>query len=188
MAFLDFNGLKYYDQKNKALYVQKDGTKVLSDNNYTDEEKARLAELAQSPGQANVIEKIQRNGMDISPDESKTVNIIVPIAVSELANDKKFLTDTEVQQLIADARHMKTELVEQLPTSGDDKTIYLVPSEGGTEGNVYDEYMFINDAFEKIGNTEMTLDLSGYAKTADLEGYLSIDDAIELTQIDSLFA
>lgn len=43
--FLDNNGLLYFWTKIKEKFVQKDGNKVLSDNNYTTEEKNKLAGL-----------------------------------------------------------------------------------------------------------------------------------------------
>lgn len=43
--YLDNNGLLYLWTKFKSLFVQKDGNKVLSDNNYTTAEKEKLAGL-----------------------------------------------------------------------------------------------------------------------------------------------
>lgn len=39
--------LSYFYGKLKGIFVQKDGSKVLSDNNYTNEEKAKLAAIAE---------------------------------------------------------------------------------------------------------------------------------------------
>ena len=43
--YIDNNGLKYFLQKIINVFVKKDGDKVLSDNNYTDTEKSKLASL-----------------------------------------------------------------------------------------------------------------------------------------------
>lgn len=43
--YLDDNGLLYFWTKLKSLFVQKDGNKVLSDENYTTPEKEKLAGL-----------------------------------------------------------------------------------------------------------------------------------------------
>lgn len=43
--YLDKNGLLYLWTKLKEIFVKKDGNKVLSDNNYTTEEKTKLAGL-----------------------------------------------------------------------------------------------------------------------------------------------
>lgn len=57
-------------------------------------------------------------------------------------------------------------VVQTLPPTGLDKTIYLVPKQGGQTQNIYDEYLYINNAWEKIGDTE--IDLSQYATKQEL--------------------
>ena len=48
------------------------------------------------------------------------------------------------------------------------------------EGNIYDEYIWVNNQFEKIGSTETTIDLSDYvtqtefnSKIGDVETILN---------------
>ena len=56
-------------------------------------------------------------------------------------------------------------VVQALPTQDiDTHTIYLVPKTGETN-DVYDEYIYINNAWEMIGNTQ--IDLSGKADKTD---------------------
>ena len=52
---------------------------------------------------------------------------------------------------------------------GEKGKIYLIPNEGTENQNVYDEYVWTNNTWEKIGTTKV--DLSEYAKTTDLAGY-----------------
>ena len=57
---------------------------------------------------------------------------------------------------------LKMQVVEELPTQDiDTDTIYLVESTDSVEQNVYDEYIYVNNNWEKIGTT--ALDLSKYA-------------------------
>lgn len=52
--------------------------------------------------------------------------------------------------------------VDALPETGEDNIIYLVKNEESTEAqNVYDEYLWINGAFEKLKSTDK-IDLSDY--------------------------
>lgn len=51
--------------------------------------------------------------------------------------------------------------------------LYLVPASSKT-GNLYNEYMLINGNVEQVGSQEV--DLTGYAKTTDVEAM--IDEAI----------
>lgn len=65
----------------------------------------------------------------------------------------------------------QVEVVQTLPTTGEENTIYFVPKEGGANPDVYDEYMYINGAWEKIGSTEV--DLSNYYNKTEVDGLLA---------------
>ena len=41
------------------------------------------------------------------------------------------------------------------------------------EGNIYDEYIWVNNKFEKIGSTETTVDLSGYVTQTEMNTQLT---------------
>ena len=117
--------------------------------------------------EVNTITQIKRNGTILNP-VSKVVDISVPVAVSELTNDNGYLNNTQVQQLISDARYMKKAIVETLPTTGEENTLYLVGIDGAGS-NVYEEHMYINGKWELIGSTETEVDLSGYVKSSDIQ-------------------
>lgn len=68
-------------------------------------------------------------------------------------------TKAEVDALIAGIEGVTIEIVSELPSEGDRNVIYFVPN-SSVSPNYYDEYMYINDAWEKIGSTEV--DLSNY--------------------------
>jgi len=56
---------------------------------------------------------------------------------------------------------LKRSVVQTLPSSSiDGNTIYMVPN-NGSSGNVYDEYLYVDNNWEKIGST--AVDLTGYA-------------------------
>ena len=74
---------------------------------------------------------------------------------------------------------LRREVVAQLPTGDDIKlnVVYLVPKQEAEENNSYDEYMYINNAWELLGNTTTT----GGVVIVELEdeltsGTLSDDD------------
>lgn len=62
---------------------------------------------------------------------------------------------------------LKREIVEALPATGEANIIYMVSRTEAEEGNVYDEYMYINNAWEKIGSTDV--DLSGYYTKEEID-------------------
>ncbi len=77
-------------------------------------------------------------------------------------------------------------VVSALPTSGvDANKIYLVAKDGAPEGNIYTEYMYINGKWEKIGEFSAAVDLTPYAKTADVNAALAAkaDSATMTTEL-----
>lgn len=62
----------------------------------------------------------------------------------------------------------QNEVSEGLPnvSEPDETTIYLVPAEDEESGNLYDEYIYVDNDWEKFGSNETTIDLSAYATIA----------------------
>lgn len=75
-------------------------------------------------------------------------------------------TDSAIAAAIAAVDHLSREIVETLPENANENVIYMVRREDGTGQDVYNEYMYINGAWEIIGDT--SVDLTGYAKTEDI--------------------
>ena len=75
-------------------------------------------------------------------------------------------TNSAIAAAIATVDHLSREIVGTLPENANDNVIYMVRREGGTGQDVYNEYMYINGAWEIIGDT--SVDLTGYAKTEDI--------------------
>ena len=134
-----------------------------------------------------------RDNRDPNPHTHSKADITdFPTNVSAFNNDSGFITNTvnnlanyylksetytraEVEQLIAAIKQGKFEIVAELPASGDANVIYLVPKSTAQTSNSYDEYVYINNAWEKIGDTD--IDLSGYVTddelTTALQSYLT---------------
>lgn len=74
---------------------------------------------------------------------------------------KKYVDDS-VSTAISGLDITDREIVQQLPTQNiSTSTIYMVPKTTPGSQNTYTEYMYINNTWEKIGDTE--IDLSDYA-------------------------
>ena len=56
----------------------------------------------------------------------------------------------------------------------DETTIYLVPASDVSSGNLYDEYIYVDDEWEKFGSGGNNIDLSDYVTQNDLSNYLSL--------------
>ena len=89
----------------KDGYVAKDGNKGLSTEDFTSEEKTKLAGIA-AEAQVNVIESVKVNGTAQTVTD-KAVDITVPTKTSDLLNDGKvygaFISSTEATALINSA-------------------------------------------------------------------------------------
>lgn len=66
-----------------------------------------------------------------------------------------------------DAGQIKMLIMAELPETGADDTIYLVPTADPETGNNYDEYVYQN-GWEKIGGASVQVDLTDYVKKTDI--------------------
>lgn len=86
--------------------------------------------------------------------------------------------NTAISSAVANAHHLKREIVKILPAVGsaNEDTIYMVPDGGdstaaGSNKSVYTEYMLINGAFERIGTSDA--DLSNYFTKDQVTGAIN---------------
>ena len=71
-----------------------------------------------------------------------------------------YATQTYVGQQISAAGHISKSIVESLPAVKDakDNVIYMIKKAAPDGSNLYDEYMLISGALEKIGDTKTVID------------------------------
>lgn len=103
------------------------------------------------------------------------------LTADEKANVKAWLgyaDSTDIMQAIASIPQFNLSIVDALPSTGEKMTLYLVPKEG-TNNDVYDEYIWIEQtsSFEHLGTT--AVDLTDYVKntdyaTADVGGVVKV--------------
>lgn len=183
IKYLDNDGLLYLWGLIKAQVsnaaatkVDKESGKVLSSNDYTDDEKSKLGNVA-AGAQVNKIESIKVNGV-VQDIKTKEVDITVPTDNASLANGAGYQKAAEVQAAINEALSGITgidfQIVSALPATGKKGTIYLMAHSHGT-GDSYDEYIWLptSSKFEKIGNTD--IDLSGYLKKTDMVAITNVE-------------
>lgn len=71
-----------------------------------------------------------------------------------------------VTAAIAGITGFHAEIVSVLPSTGETNILYLVAKSTAASGNGYDEYLYINGAWELIGSTD--IDLSGYVQASEM--------------------
>ena len=81
---------------------------------------------------------------------------------------KDYATKTYVGEQIANAEHLKREIVTVIPsdTEASDNVIYMLKVESATGNDKYQEYMKIDGTVQMVGDT--SVDLTDYAKTSDI--------------------
>lgn len=185
------------EEVNKLLAnkVEKDGTKVLSDNNFTNELKTKLDNQVNDPS-AQFIEGVVLQFEDKTYETEKHVGYAL-INLDLLKN--LFVTDTEFTTIynelksdISSVPKFKIEVVTELPTSDiSTTTLYLVKATTGQSQNEYSEFIFVNNQWERLGS--LGVDLSNYTTYADVEALIhqlgiSSDDFYPKVAIDDKLA
>ena len=78
----------------------------------------------------------------------------------------------ELKQLVDLLPQFAIEVVQTLPVSDiSETTIYLVPASDPEQGNYYEEYIYVNNAWELVGTT--AVDLTGYYTSAQVDTLLA---------------
>lgn len=107
------------------------------------------------------------------PDVSNFITITVDNLLNYYKKSETF-TKQEVNNLISAITTMDIQVVQTLPTEDiSTTTIYLVPKTTTEENDAYDEYIYVSNAWEHIGSTD--IDLSGYQTKIDSSHKLSSD-------------
>lgn len=87
----------------------------------------------------------------------------IPTNNNQLENGAGYQTASEVQSAISTAvgniSGFSFEIVENLPATGSTSKVYLkLKSPSETGDNIYTEYIFVNNKWEVIGDTSVSLD------------------------------
>ena len=102
--------------------------------------------------------KVKMDAMAVTIDSTVTVDGVNAV-------NGKAVYDF-VTAAIAGITGFHAEIVSALPPTGETNTLYLVAKSTAASGNGYDEYLYINGAWELIGSTD--IDLSGYVQASEM--------------------
>lgn len=129
--------------------------------------------------------------------DSNETRFLQPIHMSTTSSSSDaIVTKQYVDDRIEGVSGIQYQSVQVLPEIGQSNIIYLVPMSGTTTtNNVKDEFIWIpgqgaaSPTWQKIGSTN-NIDLTGYATTADLNGYFPLNSSGTTAKAESgnLFA
>lgn len=99
-------------------------------------------------------------------------------AIATYDNGGRLYTNTPIDDLdcankkyvdvaVSKISGLKITVVAELPQTGETDTLYFVPATNSQEQNLYDEYIYADGAWEKIGSASVEVDLTDYVKNTD---------------------
>ena len=189
------NGNSNTDRRN-AFQVLWDGRAVVQTAPKSANDVVRKAELDgkldKNTSKRSVVYAVGANGqttMISFVDLATTGSSIVRrssdgrIGVAAGKSDTDAVNYKQLMDAVATLQSVSFEIVQQLPTSGEQNIIYLLPKSSSSANNVYDEYVWINNSWELIGTT--AIDLSNYyTKTQADNKFVAKQTGYTLSQND----
>lgn len=130
-----------------------------------------IKKVEQSSEESNqeFLNKISEVNTNLTNEISQIRTVNIPNAIKESIIDNLDSTATDkalsanqgniLKTMIGNLANLRIEVVTKLPSTGEVNVIYLV-KKVGKNPDVHDEYIYVENTWEKIGNTEV--DLSNY--------------------------
>lgn len=164
--YLDLIGLTTYDEQIKEVIDTKDASILQQSKAYSDSLGENYDPAGTAQTKVDALEKgqVTTNKNDIATLKSGKADKSTTLSGYGITDAyTKSQTDSAISTAVANADHLKREIVSVLPEveEADEHTIYMVGTGAGSEDSVYEEYMLINGGFEKVGSSEV--DLTNYA-------------------------
>lgn len=172
--FLNNTGLAYYHNRIKTIFPSKTEFDALED---------KVDEIIAEGGEPNAIETVKVNGVALTPDAQKAVDVTVPTATSDLTNDgdgeSPFATEEYVDE---NGGKIDVIQVNGTPQTITSKTVNItVPTNNNqlTNGAGYQTATDVDGLID----TALANGNDPYTTTSDAQGL--IDDALaDITGID----
>lgn len=153
----------YATQEDIGALEEQIGEKADSSAVYTKTEVDDAIDLLATKSELSAVEAAKQDVLTAGSH----INITSNVVSADLSN---YYNKTEVDDLIDDIAVGEYRVVQTLPATGEHLVIYLVPT-GQTTGDLYDEYIWVNNQWERIGGTNV--DLSQYYTKTEADNLLN---------------
>lgn len=121
-----------------------------------------------------VLKFYKQNYIDeLSEEEISTFNISLGEYYKKSYIDDSFYTKSELDTKFDSLVGFTVSIVSELPSTGENGVMYLVPSADGETGNTYIEYIWVDNKFEKIGDTTTKVNLTDYYTKVQVDTQIS---------------
>lgn len=137
-----------------------------SENDFTNALKAKLEGIEEG-AQKNIIEKIVLNGQEVAVS-NKTIDLGQLQKMLKVGTGIAIAEDGTISTTLDVAAFKVVESLPSAPAAGNESKIHVVLDASGVEGNSYAEYLWDGSKWELLGKFKADMDLSAYAKTADV--------------------
>jgi hypothetical protein len=137
-----------------------------SENDFTNALKAKLEGIEEG-AQNNIIEKIVLNGQEVAVS-NKTIDLGQLQKMLKVGTGIAIAEDGTISTTLDVAAFKVVESLPSAPAAGNESKIHVVLDASGVEGNSYAEYLWDGSKWELLGKFKADMDLSAYAKTADV--------------------
>lgn len=162
------SGAVYTALSNK---VDKVSGRGLSEQNFTYAEKTKLA------GLENYDDTSISNRVTVTENAIKTLNGNSSVSGS---------VDKKIADAIAGVTQIDFKIVSKLPSTGIKGTIYLIRGSGTETTQQYDEYIWVNNKWEKLGRSTIEVNLSDIYSKSEVNALVSVkNDKITITNDSS---
>ena len=149
----------------------------------------KVEQSSEEPNQ-ELLNKISEVNTNLTNEISQIRTVNIPNAIKESIIDNLDSTATDkalsanqgniLKTMIGNLANLRIEVVTELPSTGEINVIYLV-KKVGKNPDVHDEYIYVENTWEKIGNTEV--DLSNYYTK---EQVYSKSEVYTKTEVDNI--
>lgn len=149
----------------------------------------KVEQLSEESNQ-ELLNKISEVNTNLTNEISQIRTVNIPNAIKESIIDNLDSTATDkalsanqgniLKTMIGNLANLRIEVVTKLPSTGEVNVIYLV-KKVGKNPDVHDEYIYVENTWEKIGNTEV--DLSNYYTK---EQVYSKSEVYTKTEVDNI--
>ena len=137
-----------------------------SENDFTNALKAKLEGIEEG-AQKNIIEKVVLNGQEVAVS-NKTIDLGQLQKMLKVGAGIAIAEDGTISTTLDVAAFKVVESLPSAPAAGNESKIHVVLDASGVEGNSYAEYLWDGSKWELLGKFKADMDLSAYAKTADV--------------------